>query len=55
MRAQSERIRVIAENLANANSTANEPGGEPYPRKVLLFRNVIDRAMGVERVEVDRI
>lgn len=55
MRAQSERIRVIAENLANANSTANEPGGEPYRRKVLLFRNVIDRAMGVERVEVDRI
>lgn len=55
MRAQSERMRVIAENLANANSTATEPGGQPYQRKVVIFRNVMDRALGVERVEVDRI
>ncbi len=55
MRAQSERMRVIAENLANANSTATQPGGQPYQRKVVMFRNVMDRALGVERVEVDRI
>lgn len=55
MRAQSERMRVIAENLANANSTATQPGGEPYRRKVLIFRTVLDRALGIERVEVDRV
>ncbi len=55
MRAQTERMRVIAENLANANSTASEPGGEPYRRKVVSFRSVMDGALGVERVEIDKI
>ena len=34
MRAQSERMKVIAENIANANSTSPTPGGDPYRRKV---------------------
>ena len=55
MHAQSERMRVIAENLANANSTAEAPGGEPYRRKIVMFRSVLDRALGIERVEVDGI
>lgn len=55
MRAQGERMRVIAENMANANSTAREPGGEPYRRKVVTFRSVLDRELSIERVEVDRI
>lgn len=55
MRAQSERMRVIAENMANANSEAQSPGGEPYRRKIVTFRSVLDRALGVEKVEVDRI
>lgn len=55
MHAQSERMRVIAENLANAQSTAQEPGGEPYRRKIITFRNELDRASGIETVEVDRV
>jgi len=55
MHAQSERMRVIAENLANANSTAEEPGGAPYRRKIITFRNEIDRASGIETVEVDKV
>jgi len=55
MHAQSERMRVIAENLANANSTAEEPGGAPYRRKIITFRNEIDRATGIETVEVDKV
>ncbi|MGD9538046.1 MAG: flagellar basal body rod protein FlgC [Alphaproteobacteria bacterium] len=55
MRAQGERMRVIAENMANANSTAKEPGGEPYRRKIVTFRSVLDREAGIERVEVDRV
>ncbi len=54
LRAQSERMRVISENLANANSVAAGPDGEPYRRKVLTFENVLDRELGVSLVEVGR-
>ncbi len=52
MRAQSQRMRVIAENLANANSLSLEPGGEPYRRKVISFANQLDRVHGVNLVAV---
>lgn len=52
LKAQSDRMRVIAENLANASSAATEPGGEPYRRKIVTFKNVLDRKLGVENVEV---
>ena len=55
MRAQGTRLRVIAENLANAQSTAQVPGGNPYQRKVVSFSNDLDRATGVEEVKADRI
>lgn len=44
--AQTGRMRVISENLANANSTADAPGGEPYRRKIPSFRAVFDRELG---------
>ena len=52
MRAQAERMRVIAENLANANSTATRPGEDPYRRHVALFKSELDRVNGVETVKV---
>ena len=55
MKAQGSRLKVISENLANADSTAQTPGGEPYRRKVLTFRNVLDRQLGVDTVRVNRI
>lgn len=54
MRAQGDRLRVIAENIANAKSTATTPGGEPYRRKVVLFQNVLDKEMGVNVVKVSK-
>ena len=45
LRAQSGRMRVIAENLANAGSTAEKPGGEPYRRKIATFSQVYDREL----------
>ena len=54
MHAQSARVRVTAENLANAQSTAQTPGAEPYRRKTISFANVLDRATGAELVEVRR-
>ncbi|MEM7197401.1 MAG: flagellar basal body rod protein FlgC, partial [Pseudomonadota bacterium] len=55
MRAQSRRIRVISENIANAKSTARTPDGDPYRRKVVLFRNELDKTLGAEVVQVSRI
>ena len=53
--AQSVRLRTIAENLANANSVANTPGGDPYRRKVVTFRNELDRHTGDDLVKVAHI
>lgn len=53
--AQSTRLRVIAENLANADSTAQTPGGEPYRRQVVTFKSVLDKSIGATTVKVARI
>ena len=55
MRAQSERTRVIAENIANADTAPTRPGETPYARKTITFKNELDRASGVEEVHVDKI
>ncbi len=55
MQAQSTRMRVVAENLANADTRPDKPGMDPYRRKVITFKNTLDRALGVDRVKVDRI
>lgn len=55
MKAQSERLRVISENLANADSLAQTPDGTPYRRKVVSFKNELDRANGVNQVKVDKV
>ncbi|NJO55543.1 MAG: flagellar basal body rod protein FlgC [Rhodospirillales bacterium] len=54
MRVQGTRLRIIAENLANAGSTAESAEKEPYRRKTLTFENVLDRSLGVETVRVRR-
>lgn len=54
MKAQSARLRVTAENLANAESTSRTPGGDPYRRKTISFADRLDRQLGAELVEVDR-
>jgi flagellar basal-body rod protein FlgC len=55
MKAQAERLRVISENMANADSVAQTPDGTPYRRKVVTFKDEFDRATGVDKVVVDRI
>ena len=52
LNAQAIRLRVVSENLANADSTATTPGGEPYRRKTVSFKNTLDRALGVETVKL---
>lgn len=55
MKAQGTRLRVIAENLANADSLPTEPGGLPYRRKVVSFRNELERTSGLSKVRIDGI
>ncbi|MEX2311109.1 MAG: flagellar basal body rod protein FlgC [Rhodospirillales bacterium] len=55
MRAQGTRLRVISENIANADSLPQDPNGKPYRRKTVSFRNELDRAVGLETVRVNKI
>lgn len=55
MKVQGTRLRVISENVANADSLPTQPGSLPYRRKVITFRNQLDRAIGVNTVRVNRI
>ncbi len=55
LRAQSQRMRVIAENMANSKSMPNDPDQEPYRRKMLTFSNQLDRTLGAKVVKVGKI
>ena len=50
LRAQAGRMRVISENIANADSTAAQAGGDPYRRRIPTFRSELDGALGVRIV-----
>lgn len=52
---QTTRLRVIAENLANQDSTGSSPGADPYRRKTVTFENRVDRALGAETVRIRQI
>ncbi|MFU8863110.1 MAG: flagellar basal body rod protein FlgC [Rhodobacterales bacterium] len=52
MRAQGERLKVVAENVANASSTGTTPGADPYQRKTLAFEELVDRDSGASMVRI---
>lgn len=55
MEAQSLRLRIAAENVANAQSTGAEPGADPYARKTVTFRSAMDRTAGMASVRLNAI
>jgi len=55
LRAQSERMRVVSENLANSDTLPQVPGGDPYRRKTVAFQNVLDRSQAINKVEIKRV
>ena len=55
LEAQSTRMRVVSENLANANSTGRTAGADPYQRKTITFDAAMDRAAGAQLVKVKEI
>jgi len=54
MRAQSDRMRIIAENIANANSTSPVPGGDPYRRKIATMKSDFDRELDATLVTSEK-
>jgi flagellar basal-body rod protein FlgC len=55
LKAQSGRIRTISENIANAESTARTPGGDPYRRKVVSFQSKFDRELAAQVVTIGKV
>lgn len=55
MDAQTTRLRVIAENLANENTTGSSPGADAYRRKTVTFGNQMDQVTGAALVTVTNI
>jgi len=55
LQAQSNRVRVASENMANAQSTATTPGGDPYTRKTVSFEAEVDRLTGANLVKIESV
>lgn len=55
MKAQSERLRIISENMANADSIGIRHGEDPYRRQVVTFKDYIDKETGAKMVKVDKV
>jgi flagellar basal-body rod protein FlgC len=55
LRAQSGRMRVLSENIANADSTAQRADADPFRRRIPTFRSAIDRALGARVVALGKI
>jgi flagellar basal-body rod protein FlgC len=55
LHAQLGRMRIITENIANADSTATTPGGDPYRRKIVTFSSELDNTLGADVVKLGRV
>jgi flagellar basal-body rod protein FlgC len=55
LRAQAGRMRILSENLANAESTPQAPGTDPYRRRIPTFRSEVDRALDARVVAMGRV
>jgi flagellar basal-body rod protein FlgC len=55
LEAQSTRVRMVSENIANANSLGSAPGGDPYRRKTIVFQPSFDKALGADVVSIKKI
>ena len=55
LKAQDQRMKIIAENIANAGTTPSAPGQKPYQRHVITFKNEFDKALGAYKVKIDGV
>ncbi|MFD1744826.1 flagellar basal body rod protein FlgC [Rhizobium helianthi] len=52
---QATRLRIVSENIANARTTGDTPGADPYRRKTITFGAALDKASGAELVNVKKL
>jgi flagellar basal-body rod protein FlgC len=52
LRAQSGRMQIISQNIANADSTPSQVGGDPYRRQIVTFQSEMDRTLGARVVKL---
>lgn len=55
MKVQSQRLKVVAQNIANAESVSPTPGGQPYRRKTVSFKEALDKETGLPLVTVNKM
>ena len=55
LQAQDQRMKIIAENIANASTTPSAPGQKPYQRHVITFKDEFDKALGAYKVKIDGV
>lgn len=55
LEAQATRLRIVSENIANARSTGDTPGADPYRRKLITFGAELNKIEGVELVGVKKL
>src|SRR5208282_6699712 len=55
LHAQIGRMEIISENIANSDSTAQTPGGDPYRRKIVTFSSELDRSLDADVVKLGRV
>jgi flagellar basal-body rod protein FlgC len=55
LRAQMGRMKVITENIANVDSVATSPGGDPYRRRIVTFSSELDRSLGADVVKLGKV
>lgn len=55
MDAQAQRLRIVAENLANQETTGSQPGADPYRRKTITFAEQVDNETGASTVNVQNV
>lgn len=55
MKAQSDRLKIVSQNIANAESVGTRDGQQPYRRQTISFKNVMDREMGANMVQTNKV
>jgi flagellar basal-body rod protein FlgC len=55
LEAQATRLRIVSENIANARSTGDTPGADPYRRKTITFGSELDKVSGAQVVNVKKL
>ncbi|MES2983784.1 MAG: flagellar basal body rod protein FlgC [Pseudomonadota bacterium] len=55
LKTQQDRLKIVAQNIANAESVGTRDGQAPYRRKTISFKNALDKETGVQMVKTDKI